>query len=419
MGKIHLVWGEYMKLLKTHYLCPFCFTKNRIDSVKFRCQSKPPKCLPELDSVLEEYHGIRDKVPVAFSSGASSKSKLLSMPVEATCPNCQGTSKKRLCSNCHYELPYTIAEHNDLIISVIGGKDAGKSHYIAVLIQQIKKQLAPLYQCNLQPLSDTTMKQYNERFRDPIYHRQETIAGTVSARTSSDVKAPLIYSLTFEEKKRFRKNKSISVTLVFFDTAGEDLNEEDIMTTENKYIYNSSGIILLLDPLQLDNVRHQIPDTDLLPEKTTEVDEIIDRTNLLIKKAHQLKMHQKIKIPIAVSFSKIDTLFAEQHTASGDDLIESGSPLHPRYSNKHLEEPLFNLQELQTVHDEVEGLLDYWECAYIKQKLESFEDYAFFGLTALGAPPEGRTKIKKVRPYRVEDPFLWLLWKNNVIKARK
>jgi len=33
-------------------------------------------------------------------------------------------------------------------------------------------------------------------------------------------------------------------TISFFDTAGEDLNAQETMKTENKYIYNSSGIIL-------------------------------------------------------------------------------------------------------------------------------------------------------------------------------
>ena len=43
--------------------------------------------------------------------------------------------------------------------------------------------------------------------------------------------------------------------MVFFDTAGEDLNSEEIMSSVNKYIIQANGIILLIDPLQFDSVK--------------------------------------------------------------------------------------------------------------------------------------------------------------------
>ena len=54
----------------------------------------------------------------------------------------------------------------------------------------------------------------------------------------------------------------------------------------------------------------------------------------------------------------------------------------------------------------------------IQEVKHNFKNYSFFGLSALGSNPHGSNKITKLRPIRVEDPFLWLLYKNNIIKGK-
>ena len=48
---------------------------------------------------------------------------------------------------------------------------------------------------------------------------------------------------------------------MFFDTAGEDLNDEDTMSTVNKYICKSAGIVFLLDPMQIPAVVSQLDES--------------------------------------------------------------------------------------------------------------------------------------------------------------
>ena len=262
------------------------------------------------------------------------------------------------------------------------------------------------FDSNLLPLNDETIKRYREDFYNPIFRKRETILATRSGRADISVKIPLIYTLSFMGKGLLGKKKIKNVaTIVFFDTAGEDLDAEDTMITENKYIYNSSGIILLLDPLQMPDVRAQLPSGTPLPSENTEIEDIIPRTASLIRKAKKLKQDQLIDIPIALTFSKIDAI---------DPILAPSSGL--KFPGKHTGS--FDIGDFETVNSEMEAMIREWKGASLLQQLRhNFKDHAYFGMTALGCNPHDTQKINKLRPHRVEDPFLWLLWQHKLISA--
>ena len=39
-----------MKLVKKDFICPYCFSKQNLYRIKFRCQNSPTKCSPEVDN---------------------------------------------------------------------------------------------------------------------------------------------------------------------------------------------------------------------------------------------------------------------------------------------------------------------------------------------------------------------------------
>ena len=39
-----------MKLVKKDFICPYCFSKQDLYRIKFRCQNTPAKCSPEVDN---------------------------------------------------------------------------------------------------------------------------------------------------------------------------------------------------------------------------------------------------------------------------------------------------------------------------------------------------------------------------------
>ena len=398
---------------RRHYICPFCFSRNSLYDVEFRCASDPKRCPPEPDQAWSDFRGIpaqmkRRIVQISRPTNIFKRViSLLKMPKEAICSNCNEKTSERVCPDCHSELPYTTGDFKDLIFSVIGAKEAGKSHYISVLLHKIMNEIGAGYDCNLQPLNDGTMKRYRSDFHNPIFRKKEIIQATRSARTDFSVRIPLIYTLSFMGRGLFGKIKvRHAVTIVFFDTAGEDLDDENTMATENRYICNSSGIIFLLDPLQLPDVRANLAGTPL-PNENTEAEDLLARTANLIRKTNNLKADQRIGIPVAVAFSKIDAL---------DSTLDPSTCLN--YPSRHTN--LFDIGDFEDVNSEMESLLKEWSGDYLVQQLKhNFKEHAFFGLTSLGCNPHGSQKISKLRPRRVEDPFLWLLWKHKLVKDNR
>jgi hypothetical protein len=383
-------------------ICPFCFSEYKISQVPFRCQNAH-KCGTAADPIYANFRGENPQQPRVFFDKKAKGGK-------CKCPTCHEFSTNKICPNCHSDLPYTAGKYRDLNFAVIGAKFAGKSHYVAVLIDAIKKHVSEAFNANLQALDDRTTSRYRQEFYNPVFRESKVIASTQSARANIDIKLPLIYSLSFMKSKLFGliKNKITDVsTLAFFDTAGEDLNSEDTMRTENKYIYNSDGIILLVDPLQVHEIRAMLESKLNLPTINAETEDIVTRVANLIRTASKYTdMKKKIDIPFALVFSKMDAL--EELLADNNFLFSNGG--HNGY---------FNLTDASNVNEVVESFMkSSGGTDFINTVKGNFSRYAFFGISALGSTPEGQT-IPKLRPIRVEDPFLWLLHEKKIIEGKK
>jgi hypothetical protein len=391
-----LHWPRFQK-----EVCPYCFEPYRLGESPFRCASPAARCAPEIDAVRSR--SWQDNAPLGRVLPAGGGFRK-----EARCPACSLVSRKRLCPHCHMDLPHTTGKFRNLIFAVIGAKEAGKSHYIAVLIEQIRNSIGPEIGMLLEPLDDATIRRYRQDFFEPIYRRGTVIHGTVSALADRRVQMPLVYSLAFTGKDLLgRRCIKGLVTLVFFDTAGEDLDHEDVMTTVNKYIYRSDGIIVLLDPLQLDSVRSQLDGAVPLPSRNTETAEILSRTTQLILKGRELREDAMVPTPLAVAFSKFDAV---------EPLIDPQMQLNADSSHRGG----YDLADFHAVNSEMHSLLRQWGGAVITEQVERrYRRCGFFGLTALGCNPHGDQKIPRVLPRRVEDPFLWLLHCHGLIPTAR
>ena len=77
----------------------------------------------------------------------------------------------------------------------------------------------------------------------------------------------------------------------------------------------------------------------------------------------------------------------------------------------------FSLSDFQKSNDYIHD----WIAKYDEQFTAMtgvFESSGFFGISALGCNPENNILPTHPRPIRVEDPLLWLLWKNGFIKGK-
>ncbi|MEA2690070.1 MAG: hypothetical protein QOD51_2677 [Candidatus Eremiobacteraeota bacterium] len=378
--------------------CPYCFEEYALSSTPFRCTSPGSICPWEQDPVANAKW--KQGAPVGRVVPAQRFAR------SVRCSACGHETRKRLCPHCHMELPPMTGECRNLIFAVIGAKAAGKSHYIAVLINQIRQRVGPDLDILLEPVDDRTMKRYRADFYEPVYGRGEIIQATRSAVEDNRVQLPLVYSLSFSGHDLMGRTKiGKTVSVVFFDTAGEDLDDADLMSTVNKYIYRANGIILLLDPLQLPTVRDQLGPGTALPERNTESADIVTRATNLILAGRKLRPNATVETPMAVAFSKFDAV---------ESLIDPQFQLRAAASHRGG----FDAADFAAVNGEMQSLLSEWDGEVLLHQVRTrYRRYGFFGLSALGCNPHGTNRIPNVFPRRVEDPFLWLLHEHGLLRA--
>ena len=384
------------------FICPHCFEKINTRDICFRCIN--PNCPKEEDKAYSKYWRLSANIPM-HRVIKHDLPFYKNVPTYAICPNCNTKTPKIICPNCHNDLPHTTGRTKEYMVALIGAKEAGKSIYIAVLINALSQYIGQKLDASLTALNDETIVRYRDEFYKPLYENKEIIMTTRPA--ALEVKDPLMYRFSIAKKNIIEKQKQAVISLVFFDTAGEDLDSIKIMRGQIKYIANASGIILILDPLQIPAVRNRLPEDANLPNVHTEPEVLVTRVINLIREDHKIPAAEKIKIPIALAFSKIDAL---RPIIPPDSALNRASP----HDDK------FDIDDCELVSSEMQAYLQEWVGPGLNSIMEhNFQDFAYFGLSALGAAPDSIGKLTEVvSSFRIGDPFLWLLWKTKFIKSR-
>jgi hypothetical protein len=339
-----------------------------------------------------------------------------SVPKYGECPECKQKTYKVVCPSCHNTLPESTLMSRDMIISIVGSRDTGKSHFVGVIIKELIDRISVKFGGAMEAFDDS-MTRYESNFGRRLYFDLQKLDLTKSSEqdVNNGAYRPLIFKLSVKHKALFKETIE-SFTFVFFDTAGEDLNDEDTMSTVNKYICKSSGIIFLLDPMQIPEVTNQL-DENIISRassvdwrQATRSDDIMARVSRLIRNDKNMKSTQKIDIPVAAVFSKFDAI--EPIIPAGCTVLET-SP--------HCLEKSFVMSDWHNVNSEIQGLLKTWGADSFMSQLDvNYVNYSYFAVSSLGLnnnPREDRG-IDRPRPHRIEDPLLWILKENGVIKAR-
>lgn len=367
------------------YICPCCFSKNDEKEIEYKCR----KC----GNVFNERNS--------------------SLNRDGKCTSCAATTNLRRChrKECHFELPYTFGSYQDETFSVIGLKESGKSHFIGMLVKIFARQIEDPFDVSLEVVSDDVFAKFKNMYAGNL-NRGTVIDETIRAKENNEIRKPLIYKLLFRTKGIFGNKKLKVATMSLFDNAGEDLFNESTMRQVNQCVFNSTGIILIIDPLQLPPVREELKVRGIsLPKEHANsanggTKEILTRVAKLIREQNKLSQTQQIEIPIAIAFSKSDAL---------KDIIGEGNSMIFQESNHN---GVLNKGEIMSISNEIESFISSWDdTGLITQIKNNFKNYCFFGFSALGSNPEG-VKINALRPLRVEDPFLWLLYKRKLIKMK-
>lgn len=401
--------------LKSTFICPFCFEEHKLSQIQFRCTNR--RCEDVDDIELTRYENGNLSIPKKGKTTFNAPMKGFSVPKSAQCPLCKSTTYAVVCPSCHNKLPESTLLGKDMIISVVGSRDTGKSHFVGVIINELIERIAVKFGGAMEGFDDT-MARYKAGAYQKLYMDMQKLDLTKSSvqDVNNGAYRPLIFTLKLKHKALF-KEQIDSFTLVFFDTAGEDLNDEDTMSTVNKYICKSSGIIFLLDPMQFPAVRNQLDAGTVARassvdwRQATRADDIMSRVSKLIRNDKHMKTEEKIDIPVAAVFSKFDAIAS---------LIPEGSTILE--TSPHCNERVFDMKDWHNVDNEIRSLLIEWGAESFTSQIDvNYNNYSYFAVSALGMnnnPREDR-RIDRPRPHRIEDPLLWILKENGVIKPGK
>ncbi|NDD29863.1 MAG: hypothetical protein EB084_16530 [Proteobacteria bacterium] len=387
-------------------VCPYCFDSFSSKEMAFRCTGLDPgKCPPEPDEPLRAYQ--RQMGPLILPRIFTP----LNRSGDATHAVCQcgHVSIKTVCPLCHNELSREYASSDNMVVAMIGAKETGKSHYMAVLIHELQHRVGSALKSSLTSLDDRTLRRYDRDFARHLYGRSETIEVTQSSSHNEALRYPMLFKMSLPGKRKWFWSPPTprTMSLAFFDTAGEDLENLDAasLSVDARYVARSAALIVLIDPLQFLPVREALGDSRPLPAINGDPVDVLVKVDRLIRETHGIGAAERINTPVAVALSKIDAV---------RDLFDMSSPV--RQSSRH--DQGLHLDDCEQMHDNISAHLMRWCPGIVRFMQDNFNRYCFFGLSALGGSPDESGRITRgVLPFRVEDPFLWILYQFRLISA--
>lgn len=393
--------------------CPYCYGNFVEKEITFRCgglrAADGKQCAPERDPVRVRFKDMTPVPPEVAGDGRK---------LSAQCKQCGNTTTLQICPHCHSQLPVHYSKINNRMVAMIGAKYSGKSVYTTVLLHELIHRVGRRFDAAVVGADEHTRKEFANDER--ALYTDGVLPVTTRTAAADKGRQPFVFKLALGERRRFRSTLKHTV-LSFFDTAGEDLETERGVAENVRYLSAADGIVVLLDPLTIPGVVAGLgldpavlpPDARKAVATTDTPINILTRVTEVLQKMPGVGPNRMIDVPVAIAFSKVDALW----DALGDD-----SPLRqPAPGFAYFDEP-----DSQAVHAYVQALLQDWEGGQIDQLLAKYyRNYRYFGLSALGAVPPARPPEQQrqkvatsgIQPHRVEDPFLWLLSRLNVIET--
>ena len=342
----------------TDYPCMACMRAWSVEQLELKCRN--PECrAPQIDA--------ESQPPVCVS--CSTRATMY-------CPDCGGTC-----------LALTVEQLRNAIV-LVGARHAGKSVYLATLLQEMKRVL-PGFGISVSHPDHESDVAFAAYLSTVVTKRQ------LPETTFFDRSHPL--HLTLE-----RDGSRESLSVVLYDPPGEVFEEAE--RDRRTLIAAARGVILLVDAEQ---VRFNPG--------------LVDATLQVVKRDMEAVRHRVFGesdlwasgVRLAVVASKIDTLLEGEQSILSSEIL---------YDRRRVG---FELEELRDdrrrVHTAVrQGLLDSQAGNLVRLAENNFIT-AYFGVSSLGTAPleihpgpgaewsNTKSVVAMLRPTRVMDPLLWLL----------
>lgn len=395
-------------------VCPYCFSKFSPEEVVFRAahhrDDDEDYALGE-DAKLNRYRErfgldtVFDMEAVLAPHDVPEEHRIYSDNIVMGLNDRYGVvTRRRLCPQCHNELPVTAGKAPSNIISIIGASQVGKSVYMTSLIHTLQHYTADHFDAACMPLNAEISRRFRADYEEPLFERGDLLDSTQKEK----LQEPFIFQFVFKDEDK------APLTLVFFDVAGEGMVEQDYLGLHGQHIKNSAGILFMVDPLQIRSIRDKIRINlgNEPGEWTPRYDEPRDVVLTMFGDFIAYQDKAKTNIPTAVVLTKSDMLHSLKDEEG--DYIKSNSNVFRNMVHRDW----FDLTEFENIDGEIRRFIDKVDRPFKGTMDVYFKDTAYFAVSALGSNPVDMKLQGVVSPIRVDEPFLWLLYKLKYIEGR-
>ena len=386
-------------------VCPYCYHAFAEREIAFRCSGRAgiagSACRPLQDEVLEREMGQSETLlPPVFTPGKDAD--------QADCPQCHQPTRVQLCPRCHSRLPATFRSVDGRLIAFAGPTLAGKTAFMTVLLHELRHRAGERLNASAIGADDYTHERYVRDYESRLYRNAQLFQKTVT--TSRKYIQPLVFRFLLGQRtpQRFaglRRPKEM--LLSFADGAGEDLVSPDKVELMIRYLAAADGVVVMVDPLQLPGIRTAIGTSIKLPplQRTGQI-AAFDRITRLLREGSHAAVIGK---PVAIVLTKLDALW---------DLLAPSSPLRQAAPTAGY----FDQAQADAVQQEVIDNLIRWNAGQLVDiARQNYTCAQFFAVSALGAPPTPENQVSPtgIQPYRITDPFMWLLRQFSFVGSRQ
>ena len=373
--------------------CPFCFRKIDTSKLAYQCTGRGTKpCTKSEDQVRVDMTGNKSESYPTFAAPTERGRRPL-------CPTCGAEARRRACPSCHTALPIGFVDSDSPMIGLIGSKGSGKTVMMTSLVKQLRETVAKNFEASIRLTTDSPdgldgVEGYKTHREDALFREGVLPSGTEAAK-GVNRRIPLVLEWQGKQTGAFGRTSVRSTILSFLDTAGEQLNSLE-ETYSLDYISACDCLIVALDPFAIPGARAKL---NLPPEaiqSTTDGEplDVIQNVTEMLRVELGVKNKRKVKVPIAVVFTKIDAFF---RTMDRNNPIMNPPGMLPVYQEA----------DGTSVHEQIRALLHDWNASDIDFHMSlNYQDYRYFGISSLGAEPdykEKRVDPRGIRPHRVHD----------------
>lgn len=378
--------------------CPTCFVALAPFPTHFVCQGR---CNATENAAATAARGYPVAVPT-ITEVPPPPGPQAPVSTEVACSRCHETTRQEACRYCFGNIPQGWRSAKVTAIALAGARATGKSVLMAVTRGQLELMLERFHRSPLTPIGNTN-ELFENRYLKPLYEEGNLLQATAVAGDAQGSRESFI----FRFNERLPDGSARPRILVLRDVAGEDLEKGNDRAL--RYLSRADGVVAMLDPLKVNEIRNML--LDLIPGDTRLGGDGLPVIQYVLNMMGANGAGGRTGIPLALVLSKFDVLQRLREVTGskwGRIMNRPGSPLQ---RDPSLRSGSFDFEDGQLLHHEVVGLLEELHAQKLEMMLdENASNYQFFVASALGSAP-GSEKVdpRGIAPFRVLDPFKWLM----------